>query len=78
MDLNLIKANAPAGTEFFAPAPEWVGGAFYFKQYAGKILMMDIDRKWVHACDTVEDLLCRGGLPITYEPINWIERLSKI
>lgn len=40
--------------------------------------MMDIDQKWVHVCDTVEDLLCRGGLPITYEPINWVERLNKI
>lgn len=78
LDMQKIKVNAPLTAEYFAPAPQWVGGAFYFKKYGEKILMIDIDNKWVHACDTIQELFERGGLPLSYEPIDWINVLEKV
>ena len=77
MEIAKIREAAPVGAEFFAPAPQWVGGAFYFKEYGDRILMQDMNKQWVFACETVEELFDHGGLPLSYEPIDWIKKLEK-
>ena len=76
LDIQGIKSNAPPHAEYFMFAPKWAGGALYFKSYGEKVLMLDINNQWIHACDTVQELIERGGLPLSYEPINWIEILE--
>jgi len=78
MEMAKIREGAPVGAEFFAFAPLWVGGAFYFKEYGDRILMQDMNKQWVLACETVEELFDLGGLPLSYEPIDWVKKLENI